>query len=484
MTTIRARFAPSPTGNLHLGTLRTALFTWLFARNKGGTTILRIEDTDLNRSNPEFEKSIQEGLDWLGLDCDESPVQGGQYGPYRQSERIQAGRYQAVSEVLVKNGKAYPCFCSKVDLDLEREVATSAEKPYVYSGKCSHLSSEEVDQKKSADIPYTLRFKLPKTGSVVIKDIIRGEVSFEWNLLSDFVIMKSDGSPSYNFACVVDDADMEITHVIRGEDHISNTPRQMAVYEGLGKNIPEFAHLPMILGADKSKLSKRHGATNVIDYQTQGFLPEALFNYMTLLGWSPTNEQEIFSRDEIVSQFSLERVSKSGAVFDLTKLTWMNAQYIKALPIDEFQSRVSVFIEKENKDVFESQFDQETQKLILELLQDGVELLPQINQSLQMFVQSETDYKNAINECEFSERDRGVISQFAQLTRDANQWSVEQVVSQFDTIFEETGLGKGAVFKPLRKASTGAVSGPDIAKVLTYLGREKLITRLSDLEVE
>jgi len=273
----RVRFAPSPTGNLHIGTLRTAIFAWLFAKQQKGSFILRIEDTDLQRSKPEYEDNIYEGLDWVKIVPDEGPKEGGEFGPYRQSERIERGLYQTYANQLLESGKAYYCFCTEEELKAERDAAIAGGKPYVYEGKYRDLSLEEAKKRVEAGDPYSIRFKLPKDGNLVYRDEIRGDISFDLALIGDFVILKSDGSPSYNFAVVIDDALMKITHVIRGEDHISNMPKQLCLFDAFGFEWPKFAHLPMILGPDKSKLSKRHGATSITDYRDEGFFTTSFF---------------------------------------------------------------------------------------------------------------------------------------------------------------------------------------------------------------
>ena len=325
---IRVRFAPSPTGNLHIGTLRAALFNWLYAKSQGGTFILRIEDTDYERSESKYEQNILDGLDWLALNVDEGPIQGGDYGPYRQSERIDQQIYQQYAQKLLDKGLAYYCFLTPEDIQKEKESAIKSGIPYMHSRQSLEMTPDEVQKCLNEGKPYAIRFKMTQDRAITHHDEIRGSIEFDCSLLSDFVLIKSDGTPSYNFAVVVDDALMNISHVIRGEDHISNMPRQLAIYEALSFDIPIFAHLPMILGPDKSKLSKRHGATSVTEYKDRGFLKESILNYLALLGWSPKGEQEMMSFDDLCNQFTLDRVHKAGAVFDIQKLMWMNGQAI------------------------------------------------------------------------------------------------------------------------------------------------------------
>lgn len=338
LMSVRVRFAPSPTGYLHVGGARTALFNWLFARHHGGKFILRIEDTDRERSTPEFDEDIRKGLKWLGLDWDEGPDVGGAHGPYRQRERLD--RYRAAAEPLIQSGRMYKCFCSSEELDARREAALAKGLAPRYDGRCGRLKPDEVSSREQAGAPWVWRFRITPTGHTVVDDLIRGLVTFQNDLLDDLVVMKPDGMPTYNFAVVVDDHEMAITHVIRGEDHLSNTPRQWMIYQALGWAPPQCGHLPLILGADKTRLSKRHGATAVNAYEEQGVLPEALVNFLALLGWSLNDKDQVIPLQDLVKHFALERVSKSPAVFDTQKLEWMNGVYIRQLPMEELARRV------------------------------------------------------------------------------------------------------------------------------------------------
>ena len=473
---MRVRFAPSPTGNLHIGTLRTALFNWLLAKANNGTFILRIEDTDQARSDASYETSILEGLAWLGLTQDEGPTQPGKTPPYRQSERMTEGLYQSYADKLVQAGKAYPCFCTTEDLDAERQAAQDKSIPYVYSRKCANLSADEKAALQAKGTPSVLRYSMPEEGTLSYTDLIRGEISFDLSLISDFVIMKSDGSPSYNFAVVVDDLSMEITHVVRGEDHISNMPKQLCIFKDLSDTLPEFAHMPMILGPDKSKLSKRHGATNVIEYKEQGYLPEAMFNFLSLLGWSPNSEQELFSVYEIIKQFSLDRVSKAGAVFDTTKLTWMNGQYLRALPSKDLLEKLKPVMTEDVKALFES-YSESAQHKIVDAIRDNLTLTVDVNQAVSAF---ESDAKTAekLADNTFNEDAHTVLKQFLSLVESGETLTAEEVDRYFQAIFDETGLGKGKVFKPVRVSCSGEGSGPHIPALLEILGRERVVNRL------
>ncbi len=341
-TPVRVRFAPSPTGKLHVGGARTAIFNWAFARANKGTFILRIDDTDPERSTEENTQVILRAMRWMGLDWDEGPEVGGDFGPYAQTERLEM--YQQAAQKLWDEGRAYPCFCSAEQLAADKKAAQERKDPFQgYQRRCRDLDPDEARARIAAGEKYVLRIKVPADrGDVVIHDVVHGDVTFDAKELDDFVIFRSDGTPTYNFATVVDDAAMGITHVIRGDDHLSNTPRQVMVYEALGAPVPTFAHISMILGADGKKLSKRHGATSVEEFKDEGYLPDAFVNYLALLGWSPDGETTIVPRDVLASTFSLERVSKNPATFDPAKLDWINAEYLAAMTDAEFAEKIMV----------------------------------------------------------------------------------------------------------------------------------------------
>ena len=329
---VRVRFAPSPTGYLHVGGARTALFNWLFARRLGGTLVLRIEDTDEQRSTPEMVEGILDGLRWLGLDWDEGPKVDGPYAPYFQSERLD--RHQAMAARLVEQGSAYYCYCSAETLKAKR--AAGVEK---YDRTCCALSASEIAAREQAGTPRVVRMRVP-AGTMRFDDLVHGPIEFDGANIEDFVILRSDGKPTYQLSVVSDDVEMKITHVVRGDDHISNTPKQILLYRAVGAELPQFAHVPLILGPDKKRLSKRHGATSVMEYERQGYLPEAMVNFLALLGWSPGGNQELFTRDELVRAFALEGISGSSAVFNAEKLDWFNQQHIALLPPGEIARRL------------------------------------------------------------------------------------------------------------------------------------------------
>ena len=339
----RVRFAPSPTGYLHVGGARTALFNWLFARRLGGIFVLRIEDTDTERSSDAMVDGILDGLRWLGLDWDEGPKIGGPHGPYFQSERID--RHRAMANALVSQGSAYYCYCTPEELKAKRDAGEAASGGWVYDRTCLALSFDDIAARERAGQPRAIRFKVP-AGPTRFDDLVHGPIEFDGAHIEDFVIVRSDGHPTYQLSVVSDDVEMKITHVVRGDDHISNTPKQILLYRAVGADVPRFAHVPLILGPDKKRLSKRHGATSVTEYARQGYLPEAMFNFLSLLGWSPGGNQEVFSRDELVAAFALEGISGGNAVFNLEKLDWFNQQHIMRLAPDELGRRIKPSLEQ------------------------------------------------------------------------------------------------------------------------------------------
>ncbi|XP_010025655.2 glutamate--tRNA ligase, chloroplastic/mitochondrial [Eucalyptus grandis] len=374
---VRVRFAPSPTGNLHVGGARTALFNYLFARSKGGKFVLRIEDTDLERSTKESEEAVLQDLSWLGLDWDEGPGIGGDYGPYRQSERNSL--YKEHAQKLLESGHVYRCFCSNEELEKMKEIAKLKQLPPVYTGRWATATEEEVQEELAKGTPFTYRFRVPKEGSLKISDLIRGEVSWNLDTLGDFVIMRSNGQPVYNFCVTVDDATMAISHVIRAEEHLPNTLRQALIYKALGFPMPYFAHVSLILAPDRSKLSKRHGATSVGQFKEMGYLPQAMVNYLALLGWGDGTENEFFTLEQLVEKFTIERVNKSGAIFDSTKLRWMNGQHLRAIPSEALTGLIgqhwkSTCTLKESDGPFVEE--------AVQLLKDGIDLIPDSDKAL------------------------------------------------------------------------------------------------------
>ncbi|WP_297886900.1 glutamate--tRNA ligase [Sulfurihydrogenibium sp.] len=468
----RVRFAPSPTGYLHLGNARTALFNYLFAKHEGATFILRIEDTDLERSKKEYEEMLMEDLKWMGIDWDEGPDKGGPHGPYRQSERLEI--YQKYVDKLLKSGYAYYCYCSEEELEKEREKAIAEGRPYRYSGKCRNLTPEERADYEAKGIKPVIRFKVPDK-TVVFEDIIRGHVEIDTKEFGDFVIVRQDGMPVYNFVVVIDDALMGITHVIRGEDHLSNTPKQIVIYEALGFNIPQFAHLPIILGEDRTKLSKRHGAVSVRALKDDGFLSEAVFNYLSLLGWHPKDEREILSKEEIIKQFRIQDVNKSPAIFDRTKLRWMNGVYIREiLDLEELTKRAIEFFEG-----FGYKADFEYYKKVMEAIRDSIETLMDIKERAKVFFVDEFPFSQEIKEEVKSDPNfYKVVEIFYQKIKDLHSITKEDFKNITKEIQKEYGFKGKGLFHPLRVALTGESSGVGLDILVEVIGIERVKFRL------
>jgi len=476
---IRVRFAPSPTGYLHVGGARTALFNWLFAKNKCGKFILRIEDTDRMRSTIEANKAIIEGLEWLGLEWDEGPNVGGEFGPYYQTERLKI--YREAAEKLIAEGKAYYCFCTAEELEEMRKLAAEIKEAPKYDGRCRKLPEAEIEELKAKRKDHVIRFKLPAAGETVVSDLIRGEVRFENDLLDDFVIIKSDGFPTYNFAAVVDDNLMKITHVIRGDDHLSNTPRQILLYEAFGFPIPKFAHLPMILGPDKARLSKRHGAVSVVAYSEMGYLPEAMVNYLARLGWSH-GDQEVFTREELIEKFSLDKVGKTSAVFDIEKLNWLNGQYIrKALP-ERILDLAMPYLEKtydslpamaKNKNGLDYLLK------VIKCLQDRLIIIPDIVHLSQYFFVEEIEYEKKAAEKYFADpKVPSILTKLKERLQKIEPFIKENIEKVFKGLAEEEKLKLGAIIHPTRVALTGRAESPGMYEVIEILGKDRVIKRL------
>ncbi len=456
------RFAPSPTGYLHLGNARTAIFSYLFARHYKGKFILRVEDTDLERSTKEYEKLLVDDLIWLGLEWDEF---------YRQSDRFDI--YREYAQKLVKLGHAYECFCTPEELEEERERARAKGIPYRYSGKCRALTKEEVEAFKKEGKPYTLRFRVPDGETIVFEDLIKGHIAINVDDFGDFVIVRSDGTPTYNFVVVVDDALMGVTHVVRGEDHIPNTPKQILIYRALGFQVPKFAHLPVILGEDRSKLSKRHGAVSVRHYREEGYLPQALFNYLCLLGWSPNEEgKEIFSKEELIGVFELKDVNDSPAVFSKEKLRWMNGVYIReVLSVEELANYVEPFLRKAKYE-----FDREYLIKVLERARDSFETLSEAPEKLKPFF---------VDHMELSQEAKSILENTQ--ARDILQFVLENVGDSLSgqKIKEiAKSAQKQLQVKPkdfwhvLRVALTGKLEGIGIDILCDVLPKEKFTQRI------
>jgi glutamyl-tRNA synthetase len=463
---IRVRFAPSPTGLFHLGSGRTALFNWIYARKLGGKFILRIEDTDKERSKPEFEKGIYDSLRWLGLDWDEGPDVGGEFGPYRQSERLHI--YREYLEKLIKENWAYYCYCTKEELEAEREAMAAQGLPPKYSGHCRHLT--EVPAGKT---PQLIRFKTPDM-KVEFKDIIRGTVVFDSSLFGDLALAKDLDTPLYNFAVVIDDELMKVTHVIRGEDHISNTPKQILFQKALGFKELTYAHLPLILAADRSKLSKRYAETSLFEYEKQGYLPEAMVNFLILLGWHPKDDKEIFTIPELIESFELERVQKAGAVFNEDKLLWINGEHIK---IADAQ-KVAAFLEKRSEELYGKKFSFDFVK-IFELGKGRAKTLNELVDvsdfffSLPEYVWGLLSWKEESPE---ATKEKLLLGKTALVNILDDAWNYAEIYKVINELAERHG--KGQVFWPLRVALTGLKASPEPIAVLEILKKEESIKRI------
>ncbi|PKA47336.1 Glutamate--tRNA ligase, chloroplastic/mitochondrial [Apostasia shenzhenica] len=470
---VRVRFAPSPTGNLHVGGARTALFNYLFARSKGGKFILRVEDTDLERSTKQSEEAMLNDLTWLGLDWDEGPDIGGEYGPYRQSERNPL--YKQYAEKLLKLGHVYRCFCSNEELEQMKEHAKQLQLPPVYTGKWATALDEEIHDELAKGTPYTYRFRVPKEGNLKINDLIRGEVSWSLDTLGDFVILRSNGQPVYNFCVTVDDANMHISHVIRAEEHLPNTLRQALIYQALGFSMPSFAHVSLILAPDRSKLSKRHGATSVGQFREMGYLPQAMVNYLALLGWGDGTENEFFTIDQLVEKFSISRVNKSGAVFDSTKLRWMNGQRLRALPSEELTKilgdrwkSTELLLESEGTFVKEA----------IELLKDGIDLVTDAETVLLNLLSYPLESTlastegNSVMDDKLSDVVKNLISSYDSgelyeaLEEGHAGW--QKWVKNFGKRLKRKGK---SLFMPLRVLLTGKLHGPDMGGSIILIYR-------------
>ena len=475
---IRTRFAPSPTGYLHVGGARTALFNWLYARHYGGTFVLRIEDTDLERSTEESVRVILEGLEWLGLTWDEGPNQGGDFGPYFQSDRLDI--YRQYTQKLLDEDKAYYCYCTPEELRARREKAFAQGEDPKYDRRCADLSESEKKALRDKGREPVIRFRSSDIGNTEVNDLIRGQIVFDNQMLDDFVILKSDGMPTYNFAVVIDDHLMQITHVIRGDDHISNTPRQIQVYKALGFPVPEFAHLPMILGSDKTRLSKRHGATSVTEYRDYGFLPEALVNYLALLGWSYSATDTLFTMEELIEKFSLDRVSRNPAVFDMKKLEWMNGVYLRE--VDPERLTEMVIPRLQGEDLLPETIDDATRARVTKIaisLQSRIRTLDEFVPSSRYFFVDDIEYDSASVK-KFLYRD--YVPAMFHLLYDklakVEPFTEANIEKAFLEVQAKVDRKLGDVIQPVRVAVTGTRVSPGMYEVLTALGQDRTLARL------
>lgn len=458
---IRVRFAPSPTGHLHLGGARTALFNWLFARHQSGTFILRIEDTDRTRSTEEFIETILEGIKWLGLDWDE--------GPFRQMDRFDI--YRKYAHQLLREGKAYYCYCSSEELDKRRQEALAQGKSPKYNGRCRNLKDPITDR-----IP-AVRFMMPQIGETVVDDLIRGKVVFDNAHLDDLIIVRSNGTPTYNFCVVVDDVDMNITHVIRGDDHLNNTPKQIHIYRALGYTIPAFAHLPMILGSDKTRLSKRHGAASVTDYKEMGYLSDAFVNCLARLGWAH-GDQEIFTRGEMVEYFSLKDVGKSAAVFNPEKLLWLNSQYIKNAPSEILVELVIPFLIREGIIHKNQILDNVWLSKAIDTFKKRAKTLLELAHSLRFYVAEDIEYDQKARARFLNEKSLPYLIDAKEELSRLDKFVTQEIEKVFGFLVAKHNIKLGNLAQPVRVAVTGKAESPGIFEVLEILDKEKVLKRL------
>ncbi|MFQ5715564.1 MAG: glutamate--tRNA ligase [Nitrospinales bacterium] len=458
---VRVRFAPSPTGFLHIGGVRTALFNWLFARRHGGAFVLRIEDTDFSRSTEESINEILEALRWLGLNWDE--------GPYRQTERQTL--YKEKVERLLAEGKAYRCYCTPEALEIRKKEAVAQGRKPKYDGACRNRKDQP------SGVPFAVRFKTPLEGTVSVHDLLRGQVVFENKELDDLIIQRSDGTPTYNFVVVVDDADMRITHVIRGDDHLSNTPRQALLYDGLNYPRPQFAHISMILGADKTRLSKRHGATSALAYRDMGYLPDALINYLARLGWSH-GDQEIFSRNELIEHFSLESITTSAAVFNPEKLDWLNQHYIKTMPPEELVAHWEPVLIREGLLEENAENAAERMTAIIPALRERSKTLVEMARKAAFYFREDVEFDEKAAKKFLKPETAPLFRQLIASLENLENFAPETVEAAFKALVEKEGIKLGKLAQPVRVALTGQTASPGIYEVIMLIGRERTLARL------
>jgi glutamyl-tRNA synthetase len=477
-TQVRVRFAPSPTGYPHVGNIRTAMFNWLFARHSDGRFIVRIEDTDVTRKVKGAVKAILDSLRWLELDWDEGPEVGGRYGPYIQSERLDM--YRSAAEKLVSQGAAYLCYCSPQRLEELRAEQVKRKQPPGYDRYCRDLTPKERAKKEAEGITPVVRFKTPLEGQTRFNDLIYGDVVFEHSTIDDFVLLKSDGYPTYHLANVVDDHAMEISHVIRAEEWLSSTPRHLLLYKALGFEPPQFIHHPMILGPDRAKLSKRHGAVSVIEYREQGYLPETMFNFLALIGWSLDDKTEIMSRQELIDNFSLERIGKTGAIFNREKLDWMNGVYIRKMSADEFFEAAQPFLMMDEAAGKALISDEEYVQKALPLVQERARTLAEVTELAQFFFVDELDYepKLLVGEKMSREATTQALKAAQQKLTQLSAFDADSLEGVLRPLAAELGLKTGQLFGALRVAVTGRTAAPPLFQTMAVLGKERCLRRI------
>lgn len=478
---VRVRIAPSPTGEPHIGTMRTALFDWLLARHEGGQFVVRVEDTDQNRYVPEAVGSLLDALDWLGIPGDEGPLIGGPFGPYIQSERLPL--YSAAADLLVERGDAYRCYCTSERLDEMRKAQQAAKQPPRYDRRCRWLSPEERRVHEAAGEAWTVRFAVPLEGDTTVFDLIRGEIRFSNASQDDFIIMKSDGFPVYHLAVVVDDHAMQITHVLRGEEWLPSFPKHLLLYHALGYPLPQFAHLPLILGKDRSKLSKRHGDTAVSAFQREGYLPEALFNFLGLLGWSLDDKTEIISREEFVANFSLDRVNKSPAIFDIDKLRWMNGVYIRTLPAERLAREVAQRLDADLPASVPRPLDREYIGRLAPLIRERIKVLSEVTSLVDFFfftgpLSLEASLLLGKRFRDQPELATEALGRVDSAVRRVEDWQAGALEGAIEPLAGQFGLKKGDLYGLIRVAVTGKTVTPPLFESMEVLGRERTLARI------
>jgi len=475
---VRVRYAPSPTGYPHVGNIRTALFNWLFARHHGGSFIVRIEDTDVTRKVKGTVEAILEGLSWLGLDWDEGPEVGGRFGPYFQSQRLEI--YREAAERLVSQGDAYYCYCSSQRLEEMRAEQVRDKQPLGYDRHCRNLSREEQSREEAGGITPVVRFKTPLEGQTRFSDLIRGEVVFENNTIDDFVLLKSDGYPTYHLANVVDDHLMEISHVLRAEEWLSSTPRHLFLYQALGFEPPQFAHLPMLLGADRAKLSKRHGAVSITDYREQGYLPEAMVNFLALLGWSLDDKTELLSRQELINNFSLERVSRTAAIFNRDKLNWMNGVFLRELSHEDLLQKIMPFLESGLPKEVNRPISKEYVSRIVPLTRERINTLAEAATYANFFFLDKLEYDASllIGKKMTIETTLKALKAAQEKLSLLESFDHDLLEGTLRPLADELGLNAGQLFSPLRVATTGRTAAPPIFETMVVLGKERCLERI------
>jgi glutamyl-tRNA synthetase len=477
-TPVRVRFAPSPTGRPHVGNVRTAMFNWLLARHTGGRFILRIEDTDVARKVKGALEAILDGLKWLGLDWDEGPEVGGDYGPYFQSQRLSL--YREAAERLVAQGDAYYCYCSPERLEEMRAEQVRRKQPPGYDRRCRDLSPEERAQREKEGITPVVRFKVPLEGQTRFNDLIWGELVFENGTIDDFVLLKSDGYPTYHLANVVDDSAMRISHVIRAEEWISSTPRHMLLYRALALEPPQFVHHPMILGPDRAKLSKRHGAVSILEYREQGYLPETMFNFLALIGWSLDDKTEIMSRKELVENFSLERIGKTGAIFNRDKLDWMNGVYIRSLTVEDFTQRVLPFLENGLPPEVKRPLDIDYIRQIMPLIQERARTLAEVAELTEFFFSDALAYDSGLLIVKKMDRESALraLAASRQRLEPLERFDHDSLEAVLRPLAEELHLKTGQLFGTLRVVVTGRTVAPPLFETMSVLGKKRCLERI------